>query len=50
MTRIIEREPQSTVVQDTGSSGTTVMLITFVGLIVVAIAALLILHFTVGVA
>lgn len=54
-TRIIQREPtvvpdEPVVVQDSGGSLTTIMLVTLVALVVVGIAVLLILHFTLGVA
>lgn len=48
-TRIVREEPASTVVQS-GSSGTSIMLITFLALAVIIVAVLLILHFTTGVA
>lgn len=50
-TRVIRDEPSTTVVQDgAGTSGTTIMLMTIVGLVIVAIAVLIILHVTTGVA
>ena len=54
-TRVIQDDPvyyrdNPTVVQDSGASLTTIMLVTLVALIAVAVAVLLILHFTLGVA
>jgi uncharacterized protein HemY len=50
-TRVIHEEPTNTVVQrDSSNSGTSIMLMTLVALIVVLVAVLVILHFTVGVA
>lgn len=49
--RIIRDEPVTrTTVPDSGSSGNTIMLMTFVALAVIIIAVLLILHFTTGLA
>ncbi len=49
-TRIVEQEPVSeTVVHDSGSSMNSVLLATFVGLVVIAIIVLVILHATIGI-
>ena len=49
--RVIREEALTTrVVRDTGTSGSTIMLMAFVSLTVIIIAVLLILHFSIGVA